>query len=272
MKKAAVLSWAVACWFVPAGLAAALGFDAVWGGPRVFSDYAMPLPVAGGFLHVLSLGLTIGVLLVGRLLPRSWASLVWGLFVAEGLVGLSLLCDVAGLAAERLSGGGLSLRWQENPLGLFLLNDAVFALLWVAFTPHLRPTRDAKTVVAAVLATLPALALVGLLAKQDPRLRSPFLPAALLSRGHDGALGAFYTRLDIASPEVRAEAERALAELAPVGGLVQARAAFFFRDLDAARLTRDGTGALATYCYYADGTPSVWHEGRGDCFALRAER
>lgn len=269
MRQAAVLSWAVACWLFPAALAAALGFEAVWGGPRVFADYAMPLPVAGGFFHVLTMGLTVGALVAGRLLSRPWAGLTFGVFVAEGLLGLSLLRDVAGLLAERLAGGDLVPRWQENPLGLFLLNDAAFALVAVAATPHLRPPRDWKTAMVAALAVLPPVMVVGLLAKQDPRVRSPFLIAASLAAGPDEAMAAFYTRLDIASPEVRARAERAVAELAPAGDLVRARAAFFFRDLDAARLTRDGAGALATYCYYADGTPGAWFDGRGDCFAGR---
>ena len=52
MPKRRLLVWASIAWPLPAVLAGALGWQGVWGSGSALVDYLIPLPVAGGALHV----------------------------------------------------------------------------------------------------------------------------------------------------------------------------------------------------------------------------
>lgn len=52
MSKQRFLVWTLIAWPLPALIAGALGWEGVWGSGSALVDYLIPIPVAGGSLHV----------------------------------------------------------------------------------------------------------------------------------------------------------------------------------------------------------------------------
>jgi hypothetical protein len=267
MASPRLLLWILVAWPLPALLAGALGWSGVWGSGSALFDYLIPIPVAGGALHVPSF--VLATLAVARMASLGDASagrlrvLLLGVAVA-GLLLLLRLDDmwVAWRTQSTHAGGA----WQENPVGLFLLCDATLALLFTASSPQ-RPWLRVDLASAALMA-LPIALAVGM-ALQHSHAGEPFMHGMSRqgeSRGDEVSM--MFTRLDASAPDFRARAEAWAAPMHPRLSVNSDDVAILFtRNLDAARRF-DTSQVTATLCLYEDGTPPLWLPGArsDDCF------
>ncbi|MBL8383809.1 MAG: hypothetical protein JNM90_12070 [Burkholderiales bacterium] len=264
-----VLIWSLLAWPLPAVLAGALGWRGIWGSGSAFVDYLIPLPVAGGALHVPSFVLA-GVAVA--MLPAAGsaaAARLRALLAGTALAGVLLLLDLGelGLAAATGATPAGSL-WQQNPLGLFLACDAATALVCAALAPQ-RPWLRADAASAALALAPLALPLGLVLGASGTGAAADFLPGASRDGAVRGdAIALVFTRLDTQAPDFRARAEAWAAPLHPRLSVNSEDVAILFtRDLDAARRF-EADRAAATLCLYEDGTPARWLAGSraDDCF------
>ena len=100
-----MIAWLLVAWTLPPLIAAALGWEGIWGSGSALVDYLIPIPVAGGAFHVPSF--LICTLAVARLpslgdvgASRVRAALL-GITVA-GVLWLLNLQDIADKRAELL--------------------------------------------------------------------------------------------------------------------------------------------------------------------------
>lgn len=265
-----LLLWALIAWPLPAMIAGALGWRGIWGSGSALADYLIPLPVAGGALHVPSFVVAAVILCLLPGAGAAAAARLRALLFGGVLAGVLLLLDLQALWLAQSSGakfsGGL---WQDNPLGLFLLSDALLALIFTALAPQ-RPWLRADPL-SLVLLLLPAALPLGM-ARPDPAADVSFIKQ-LGQRGdaRGDELLMVFTRLDLRIPAFRAQAE-AWAEQ-PVNMAhprfhidAEDMALLFTRNREAGQ-RRDHTQAEFTLCLYEDGTPLRWLQGEGDCFS-----
>lgn len=259
--------WVLFAWPLPALVAGALGWKGVWGSGSALVDYLIPIPVAGGVLHVPSFvicGLivmampTSGDAAAGRM-----RAFLIGL-TAAGLLMLLRLDDLW-LAWQTRSTRTGSL-WQENPLGLFVMSDALMAIAFTALAGQ-RPWLRIE-IASLLLVLLPMTLPLGMAIKFSPA-GQPFLPGA----GRPGptrtdAIEMVFTRLNMDAPDFRARAEAHVASMHPRFSVnSDDMAVLFTSNLDAAR-AGDKSAAGATLCLYEDGTPSRFLPGdaSAECF------
>lgn len=267
MPKLRLILWVLIAWPLPALLAGALDWHGVWGSGSALADYLIPLPVAGGVLHVPSF-IVCG--LIAANMPAAsaqavgrWRAVLIGMACAGVLLLLRLDELLLALHTQSSRTGSV---WQENPLGLFVLCDALVALvLTVAATqgPWLR-----LEIGTLMLIAIPAALPLGWTMKYSTA-GEPFRHgASRQGPARSDAMDMVYTRLDVNAPDFRARAEAWVAPLHPRLSVDSDDAAFLFtRDLDAAR-TFDTAHVATTLCLYEDGTPPKWVPGAGleDCF------
>lgn len=261
--------WLALAWPAPALIAGALGWKGVWGSGSALGDYLMPIPVAGGALHAMTLIGMSALLLSQKAWPAPLLGLMRGALLGLALCGLALLLDLTALHQAATTDAALRrLPWQENPLGLFLLTDALIAQFFVGAFDGRSPAgaREWGLSLAAAIA-LPALA-ASALVTQDPRFGKTFLYQGSRpgpARGDEAVI--VYTAMPTASPSFRAQAEALAAQWHPAKSVnSEATAVHFLTSLQAARL-QDTKQAALTYCMYEDGTPAQWLAGAGDCFS-----
>jgi hypothetical protein len=269
LKKLTIGTWLVVAWVLPAAIAHGLGWSGIWGNSGALADYLVPIPVAGGFLHLLTLGGIVGLLVLSRGFPDGLRRLVPAVLVGLVLAGAVMLADVGSLylqATTDLSQATSGSRNSQNPLGLFLITDGLLALLWILPRQEYRPRGAAGAVLSlAALMVPPLLAARGMLGL-DSRVDSDFLLAQsipLESRGDEAVL--VYSRRLPSDPGFRAAAEAEARRFDPLDSFASDQAVYFTHSLEAAE-TRRTDAVFATYCMYEDGTPPVWLEGLGDCF------
>jgi len=260
--------WVLVAWPLPALVAGALGWKGVWGSGSALADFLIPIPVAGGALHVPSFVICGLIFMAMRTAGDRAASHMRAFLIGAALAGVLLLLrlDNLLLAWQTQSTRAGSL-WQEDPLGLFLLCDALLALALTALTSHRPWLRFELATVLLVL--LPAALPLGMAARYSPA-GQPFLPGI----GRPGptkmdAIEMVFTRLDVGDPGFRARAEAHVAPMHPRFSVnSDDMAVLFTRSLDAAR-AGDLSAAAATLCLYEDGTPARWLPGNGadECFA-----
>ncbi|MCW5576451.1 MAG: hypothetical protein KIT13_10195 [Burkholderiales bacterium] len=270
MPKIRTLSWWLIAWTLPAVIAAALGWRGVWGGGSAFTDYLIPIPVAGGALHVPSfLVATVAVMLLPTL-GAAGAVRVRALLIGMALAGVLYLLNLQPILAALKTGAAWPSLWEANPLGLFLLSDALLALLFTAAVPRPWLRVDLAALVLVLLpVALPlsmALPRVGALAEvkftAGPGQHGD-------ARGDEMLM--VHTTFDPAAPDFRRHAEAwALQPQSMVHPRfhvsAETMALLFTRDAEAGR--RSGRDkAEATLCLYEDDTPPRWLPGAGDCFS-----
>lgn len=120
----------LAAWLTPALIAGVLGWTGIWGTGSALVEYLIPLPVAGGALHVPSFAVLLGVVFSLERRRAGTARLVAVAAFAACLGALAAQVDV-----ERLGGWlftdyqphGSPLRLDGNPLLLFIATDAFWA-------------------------------------------------------------------------------------------------------------------------------------------------
>ena len=271
MPAIRTLSWWLIAWSLPALIAAALGWRGIWGGGSAFTDYLMPLPVAGGALHVPSfLVATVAVALLPTL-GAAGAARVRALLIGMALAGVLFLLNLLPILAALKAGTALPSRiWDANPLGLFLISDALLALLFTAAVPRPWLRLDPA---GLLLLLLPAVLPVSMALPRAVAMAEVKFTAGLSQhgavRGNETLM--VHTTLDPAAADFRARAEAwvmAPSSMAHPRFHVSAEsmALLFTGDAEAAR--RGGQDKVgATLCLYEDDTQPRWLPGTGDCFS-----
>ena len=252
-------------WLTPPIVAGALGWKGVWGSGSAFLDYLIPIPVAGGVLHVPSFIVALLAVRAYGGLSEKGAAIVRGVFLGFALLGLAILIDVERLYLEATTDLSFTrIGWQQNPLGLFILSDSLWVFASMVRVPPLR-TRLGPAVAATLL--LPSMYL-WVAVSGNTRLVDPFVRGQSLGRPERGdEIRWVYARLSFTDPTFRSAALAWIAAMRPETSVNDEDVAFFFTDsLDAA--TGVGTAVAATtLCVYEDGTPDRWQNGEADCFS-----
>lgn len=272
MNKSRLIFWVLIAWPLPALIAGALGWAGIWGSGSALTDYLMPIPVAGGALHVPSFVVAGAAMLLLPDLSPAGASRLRALLIGAAIAGVLFLLNLQGLLTALKYDTAMPGRlWDENPLGLFLLCDALMALLFTAATPQ-RPWLRLE-LLTLVLVVLPLLLPVSM---SMPRPRSANEQAFTAGMSQHGDQRGdewlmVYTTLDVNAADFHARAEAWAAQPAAMAHpqfhiSAEDLALVFTRKPEAAR-RHDRTQAAATLCLYEDGTPPRWLPGAGDCFS-----
>jgi hypothetical protein len=261
--------WLALAWPTPALIAGALGWKGVWGSGSALGDYLIPIPVAGGVLHVLTFASVTILLLAQRKWPTLLQGAVRGILLGLSLAAVALLLDLNVFREAATSDVALRrLPWQENPLGLFLLTDTLIAQPFLASFDGRWPAgaREWQLSAAAVI-LLPAVYAAAAI-MQDSRSGQIFTYGGARDGRERGDESVHvFTRLPVGAPEFRREAERHAAQWHPEINInTEDTAVHFYTSLEAAK-KQDATRAVLTYCMYEDGTPPAWMGGAGDCFS-----
>ncbi len=263
-RRTAIILWAAAAWVTPALVAGALGWTGIWGSGSAFGDYLVPVPVAGGALHVPSFVVTLVLVAAWPRLADGTAALIRGGVCGVALLGVALLIDVGHLAQVVTTDLPFTrVRWEENPLGLFLASDGLWLLAWTLGRPAIGVRRLPALGLAMVIPV--SYLLVGPAAL--PEAREPFLWGRHVpAPGPADAAQLVFTRLAVDDPTFRRRARAFIGDRGPTGNVNAEDMAFLFTDsLESARALGDRE-PLVTLCLYQDGTPERWLPGRGNCF------
>lgn len=273
MAKFRLLLWILIAWPLPALIAGVLGWKGIWGSGSALPDYLIPIPVAGGALHVPSFVVAgVIVLMMPNLGPVAAARLR-ALLTGMALGGVLWLLNLHDLWLAQQTGTKFSGNlWQENPLGLFLVSDAALALVFTAGAaqrPLLRP--DFLTLILLLLPAALPLGMAKPRASADP----PF-QAGMNQRGEtrgDEILMVF-TKLDTHTADFRKQAEAWTEQPSSMAHPrfhidAEDMAVMFTRNREAAQRL-DRAQVEFTLCLYEDGAASYWLQGAADCFSDHA--
>ncbi len=261
--------WLAVAWPTPALIAGALGWKGVWGSGGALADYLIPIPVAGGVLHVLTFAGVTALLLTQRKWPGLLQGAARGILLGLSLSAIALLLDLNVFREAATSDVGLRrLPWRENPLGLFLLTDSLVAQLFLGSFEGRSPEASREWQLSAAAAVLLPAACAAIMVTLDSRAGRTFTHGGARQGPTRGDEVIFiHTRLPVASARFRAEAEGYVAQWHPNMNVnSEDTAVHFYTSLDAAR-KQDTARAALTYCMYEDGTPPAWMDGAGDCFS-----
>jgi len=244
VSKLRVIGFGILAWVVPPLIAGALGWRGVWGSGSALVDYLIPIPVAGGVLHVPSFVLSLVLVAAGPQLSAKAAGRARALALGAALTGAVLLLPPP------------EWRLSENPLGLFLVVDALVAwlsLLGAARQPGLRFEAG------ALLALLAVPALGAMVAWRTLGLGDTFVTGTATQSG-DRALVSVNVEVrgDITRAGVRQRAQEWAMTL-------HDPAMKMGPEVIALRFKGRETGAAAMLCLYEDGTPPRWLPDHGDC-------
>lgn len=273
MTKFRLLLWTLVAWPLPALIAGVLGWKGIWGSGSALLDYLIPIPVAGGALHVPSFVVAGVIVSLMPGLSPAGAARLRALLIGAVLAGVLLLLNLHDLWLARQTGVKFSgSLWQQNPLGLFLVCDAVLGLVFTAGAvqrPWLRP--DLLTLVLLLLPSALPLSMSQPRASADP----PF-KAGMSQRGEklgDESLMVF-TKLDTHTADFRRQAEAWTEQPASMAHPrfhidAEDMAVMFTRSREAAQRL-DRAQVEFTLCLYEDGTAPYWLQGAADCFSEHA--
>lgn len=265
------IGWLLPAWVAPALIAGALGWPGIWGTGSAFIEYMIPVPVAGGFLHVPGFAVLAAFVISFDRLPLSVQRIAPAVAVGIFLCAMALQADTERLAnwlTTDYQPYGSPLRFGSNPVLLFLATDAFFAALF-AFSQGMR---SPKAIWAAAIVAPFAVAGLSVfqIAGEGLRFeiggphsedRSRELWLVYVSGPYDeDAFKAWYAGVDhLASPWHSPNYEQS--------------AIYFTNSLELAKSRRlDGLTpdtVVATACQYESDLSMYWHEGKFDCFADR---
>ena len=150
-------------WLTPPVIGGISGWSGIWGGGGAFTDFIIPVPVAGGALHVPSfVALVIFVSIISKMEPpasRFMAPLAF--CVAAFMVGGMLEFDrLSAWLFTDYQPASSPVRLASNPLFLFIASDAFWGGVFALKTCHTAPLKAWLSVplapvllVAVVLAT-----------------------------------------------------------------------------------------------------------------------
>jgi hypothetical protein len=121
----------VLAWITPALVAGMLGWTGIWGTGSALVEYLLPVPVAGGFLHLPSFVAAAGLVLAERRLSESLARSVPAIAAGVLVAALCLALDTERVHAFLFSDHTPRslVVFELNALHLFIASDA----FWVCF-------------------------------------------------------------------------------------------------------------------------------------------
>ena len=245
MRTLRIIVFGSLAWMMPPLIAGALGWRGVWGSGSALVDYLIPIPVAGGALHVPSFALLMILVALGPQLSPKAAGRARALALGAMLTGGVLLLPPP------------EWRLSENPLGLFMAVDALVALLSLLGAPRQPGLRLEAGAVLALLA-VPALGVM--VAWRVLGLGEAFVSGnATLSEDRALVSVDVGVRGDMAGAGMRQRAQQwamTLHDPAMKMGTEVTELRF---------AGRHGGAAAAVLCLYEDGTPARWLPAQGDC-------
>ncbi len=263
----------ILAWITPALIAGALGWSGIWGAGSALVEYLIPMPVAGGVLHVPS----FAVLIVIVLSSRDWAgpSRSYLPLIAFGIAAAAM---TAMLDFDRLNGwlftdyvpSGSPVRFDGNTLFLFVMTDALWAGVFTLGIGQRPPARSWLALPAVPLAIV---AIAGF----DYKVGGPVFEIGprLPGNARGDELKLIYTSVPY-DETVLLEWLEASALAPPWCNPNTEHEAIIFtnslqllrwawRDRDEVR----GETAVATICRFEEDRSVVVHAGFYDCFAER---
>ena len=211
MNKSRLLLWTLIAWPLPALIAGALGWQGVWGSGSAMTDYLIPIPVAGGVFHLPTFVLgAVAVMVLPNLGPAG-ASRLRALIFGIAIAGVLWLLNLDQLFRALQNGEPFTRpRWQQNPLGLFFICDALLTLLFIAAAlqrPWLR--LEVLTLVLLLMPSLMPLQMAMPRTKTTEEKQLQFTAGASdrdKTRGNEWLM--VYTPMDMNAPDFRQLAER----------------------------------------------------------------
>lgn len=117
----------ILAWITPAAIAGALGWSGIWGSGSAFGDFLIPIPVAGGVLHVPSFAVAASIIVGIRNSSKPLSGRLPILAFSILAVALSLMLDFDRLNAWLFTDYkpfGSPFRLDDNALFLFIATDA----------------------------------------------------------------------------------------------------------------------------------------------------
>lgn len=267
MKRSSLFFlWAVVAWITPAAIAGALGWKGIWGSGGAFADYLIPVPVAGGVLHLPSF-IVVSLILFTQPWSERLGGYVRGILLAGTLVGIATLLDLDKLQlAATTDTAGLRF-WQQQPLGLFFVTDCVIAQLFVGVLEGRWPKGAKEWVVSLIVVLAIPAAYAAASLKADPRQQNPFVYAGAREAEKRGdEMVFYYSKLPLGSDAFRQAASTVLAQHDPRMNINAEDIAIHFYDSLASAQAQDRSSAKYTVCLYQDGTATTWNPGSFDCF------
>jgi hypothetical protein len=263
----------ILAWITPALIAGALGWSGIWGTGSALVEYLIPIPVAGGALHVPSFAILAAIVASSRRWSGSSRSFLP--LIAFGVAGGAMTGMVD---FDRLNGWlftdyepyGSPVRFDGNPLFLFVMTDAIWAGVFTLAIGQRPPARSWAALPAVPLAVI---AIVGWNYKVGGPVFEigPGLPGS--ARGDQ--LKLIYTSVTYDEPVLLEWLEASA--LAPpwTNPNVEHEAIVFTSSLQLLKWAwRDpeeirGDTAVATICRFEEDQSVVVHPGYYDCFADR---
>ena len=274
MNKSRLLLWTLIAWPLPALIAGALGWQSVWGSGSAMTDYLIPIPVAGGVFHLPTFVLSAVAVMVLPNLGPAGASRLRALIFGIAIAGVLWLLNLDQLFRALQNGEPFTrLQWQQNPLGLFFICDALLALLFTAAAPQ-RPWLRFEVLTLALL-LLPSLMPLQMAMPRAKTTEEKQLQFAAGASDRDKTRGnellMVYTPMDMNAPDFRQLAERWVEKS---GSMAHPRfhisaedlAVMFTANRDAIQRF-NAAQAVVTLCLYEDGAALRWLPGAGDCFS-----
>ena len=125
----------VLAWLTPALIAEMLGWRGVWGGGGAFGDYIIPIPVAGGAMHVPSFVVLAVVVFANRRRTEAGRSFLPLFAFCIAAAGLAAMLDFDRLNSWLFTDyepSGSPFRFDSNPFFLFVTTDALWAGIYSA--------------------------------------------------------------------------------------------------------------------------------------------
>lgn len=270
MSRLRIALWLLVAWPLPALIAGALGWKGIWGGGSALTEFLIPIPVAGGVLHVPSFLLATALVILLPDASPAAASRLRALLFGMLFAGVLWLMNLHDIVLALRDSQPLPYRlWDANPLGLFVAGDALLALFFTMSAPQ-RPWLRLEWWTLLLMAV--PLALPVNMSLPRPSTDRPFEPGMShhgKSRGDEELM--VFTRLDPQAADFRQRAEAWANEPASMAhprfhNNAEDMALRFTRNREASR-RMDLAKVEMTLCQYEDGTPSHWLPGAEDCFA-----
>jgi hypothetical protein len=267
--RAAILA---AAWVTPALVAGALGWAGIWGSGSALVDFLIPVPVAGGALHVPGfVALAAALAVLPRLSPAGvrWMALAGLAILAAALAGQVDAVRLGAWLTTDYEPYGSPLRLQENPLLLFVTTDA-FWLVIACLSVGGSPAPAAWLVAPAVVLVVTGLRLGGQVAGDPAFTVGTPMPGP--ARGDLVVL--VHAPGDVDDASLRGWLDGAGQGLRPWDSVNDEHVAVVFtrsRQLVEWRQVERiaGPETLATACLYEEDRSIVLAPGYSDCFAGR---
>ncbi len=257
-------------WVTPAIIAEMLGWKGIWGSGSALVDYLIPIPVAGGVLHVP--GFVIAALVVLKLDKWDESVAQWIPLVALAilLLALTLQLELDSLNAWLFTDfepGSSMLRFGENPLLLFIATDALWVALYSLLLGNARKLRYILILPLVPLITIGAVML-------SYKTTAPEFRYGISVNGEirGDEIDLIYTQNSYNEQQFRDWLNSA-SNIMPPWDSIDAghQAVLFTRSMQAVEYGKvnDFDNIVATICRYEENREVTVYSGYADCFIDR---